>query len=130
MTDFNTVVLTGRVVTNPDLKFDKQGNPICFITVQCSRQISKDDDGKLVDSTFEILATKRLAETFAKYGRKGHTILVLGTLKQVRWTDDSGNYHTRPRIVAQQIQFLGEQAAPPVDLLGPEEEEEGRNLII
>jgi single stranded DNA-binding protein len=69
-------------------------------------------------SFFDCVAWNGLGLNLAKYKDKGDQIAVVGDLKQDRWEKD-GAKHSRVRITARTIQFLGKRG-PAVDAVPDE----------
>jgi single-strand DNA-binding protein len=69
-------------------------------------------------SFFDCVAWNGLGTNLAKYKDKGDQIAVEGDLKQDRWEKD-GQKHSRVRITARTIQFLGKRG-PAVDAVPDE----------
>jgi len=113
MTNFNSVVLVGRLTRDPELRYAPSGAPICSFTVATSRRITAQDGRKEEQTTFlDVDAARRMAEICAQYLRKGRQVLVMGTLRQSRWVDPKTQEpRSKLRIVAQQVQFLGSSSA-------------------
>lgn len=142
MAGFNTVVAAGTVSKTPELSFAKNGDAICTFEITCTQQISMEDEVKKIDTTFEVIAKNRLGETFAQYGKHGQKVLVMGSMKQVRWVESCQEHvpsvqcpHTIPRskirLHAQQIQFLGaEMKNPAVEMPGEDEDDKGGRSIL
>ena len=107
--DFNSVVLIGRLTRDPELKYVPSGAPVCSFSVATNRKWTTAEGQKAEEvSFFDVDVWKKLAETCAMFLKKGRPVLVLGSLKQSRWTDSATQQtRSRIRIVAQQVQFLG-----------------------
>lgn len=133
MADFNSVVLIGRLVRDPELKYVGNGAPVCNFSVATSRRWTKDDGQKVEETTFlDVSAWRRLGEICKQFLKKGREVLVMGTLRQSRWTDqETQQARSKIRVVAQTVQFLGKReeaepaAAAPAEEDVPEEPERG-----
>lgn len=117
MADFNSVVLIGRLVRDPELKYVGNGAPVCQFSVATSRRWTRDDGQKVEETTFlDVSAWRRLGEICKQFLKKGREVLVMGTLRQSRWTDkETQQSRSKIRVVAQTVQFLGrrEEAEAP-----------------
>ena len=109
MSDLNSVVLLGRLVRDPELRYTPQGAAVCEFTLASNRKFTRKDGEKVEEVAFiDVVAWNRLAETAAEYLKKGRQVVVLGTLTQDRWDDkDSGQKRSRIRVQAGTVQFLG-----------------------
>jgi single-strand DNA-binding protein len=135
MADFNSVVLVGRLVRDPELKYVGNGSPVCNFSVATSRRFTRDGGQKVEETTFlDVSAWRRLGEICQQFLKKGREVLVMGSLRQSRWTDkETQEPRSKLRVVAQTVQFLGgkreEAAAPaapaPAEPELPEEPDQG-----
>lgn len=109
MADFNSVVIVGRLTRDPELKYAPSGAPVCSFGLATSRRFTKEDGQKGEDTTFlDVDVWKRLAEICAQFLKKGREVLVMGTLRQSRWTDaKTQQQRSKVKIVANLVQFLG-----------------------
>ena len=117
MADFNSVVVIGRLVRDPELKYVGSGAPVCNFAVATSRRWTRDDGQKVEETTFlDVTAWRRLGEICKQFLKKGREVLVMGSLRQSRWTDkETQQPRSKIRVVAQTVQFLGkrEEAEEP-----------------
>jgi len=109
MANFNSVVVIGRLTSDPELRYAPSGAPVCSFTVATSRRITDDSGESVVQTTFlDVDTWRRMAEVCAQFLKKGREVLVMGTLRQSRWVDpDTKEPRTKIKVVAQQVQFLG-----------------------
>ena len=109
MSDLNSVVLVGRLVRDPELRYTPQGAAVCEFTVASNRRFTKKDGEKVEEVAFvDVVAWNRLAEISAEYLKKGRRVVVSGQLTQDRWEDkETGQKRSRIRIQAGTLQFLG-----------------------
>ena len=107
--DFNSVVLVGRLTRDPELKYAPNGAPVCSFSVATNRRWTNPEGQKCESVSFlDVDVWRKMAETCAQFLKKGRPVLVLGSLKQSRWTDAATQQsRSRIKIVAQQVQFLG-----------------------
>ena len=123
MADFNSVVIVGRLTRDPELRYTPSGAPVCSFGVATTRRFTKEDGQKSETTTFlDVDVWRRLAEICSQFLKKGREVLVLGTLRQSRWTDaKTQQVRSKIRVVAQQVQFLGPKSKE--DSPAPEEPE-------
>jgi single-strand DNA-binding protein len=108
MANFNSVVIVGRLTRDPELKYAPSGAPVCSFGVATSHPYTKDDGQKAESTTFlDVTVWRRLAEICAQFLKKGREVLVMGTLRQSRWTDPKTNQaRSKIKVVAQNVQFF------------------------
>ena len=109
MANFNSVVIVGRVNRDPELRYSPSGAPICSFSIATSRRMTNEAGEKVEQTTFlDVDSSRRLAEMCAQFLKKGREVLVMGVLRQSRWTDPkTGEPQSKIRVVAQVVQFLG-----------------------
>lgn len=108
MANFNSVVIVGRLTRDPELRYAPSGSPVCSFSVATSRKYTKEDGQKAEQTTFvDVDVWKRMAEICSQFLKKGRQVLVMGSLRQSRWTDAKTQQpRSKLRIVAQNVQFL------------------------
>lgn len=118
MASFNTVVMVGNLVRDPELKYVANGAPVCRFRIAASRRFTKTDGEKGQDTTFvDVDAWRRLAEICSQFLKKGRQVLILGSLHLDEWTDSKTQQkRSKLKIIARDVQFLG----PRDDGGGPE----------
>ena len=109
MSDLNNVVLVGRLVRDPELRYTPQGAAVCDFTVATNRKYTKKDGEKVEEVAFiDVTSWNRMAEVAAEYLKKGRQVALAGSLVQDRWEDEAtGQKRSRLRIQAERLQFLG-----------------------
>ena len=108
MASFNRVVLVGNLTRDPEIKYMPSGTAVATFGLAVNRRYtSRDGERKEEVNFFDIETWSKTAEICSEYLNKGRAVLVEGRLKQDRWEDESGNKHSRLKIIAQTIQFLG-----------------------
>jgi single-strand DNA-binding protein len=131
MSDLNNVVLVGRLVRDPELRYTPQGAAVCDFTVATNRKFTRKDGEKVEEVAFiDVAVWNRMAEVAAEYLKKGRQVALAGSLVQDRWEDEAtGQKRSKIRIQAQSIQFLGggskdegtpEAESTSEDLVAPE----------
>jgi len=116
MTDVNLVMVAGRLIKDPELKYAENGIPVCRFSLATTRRFTKPDGSKGESTVFvDVSAWRRLAEICSQFLKKGRSVLVIGALQESR--KPNGEAHQRPpiRIKADSIQFLGETKAPSLE---------------
>lgn len=116
MSNFNKVILVGRLTRDPELRYTPQGTQIAKFGLAVNRVRSKTGQ---VDF-FNIVAWQRLAELCAQYLRKGRLVLIEGEIQTRRYETQDGQKRTAFEIRADNIQFLGRdiQSVPAEDTSG------------
>jgi len=127
MSDFNSVVLLGRLARDPELRYVGNGAPVCSFSVATNQNYTKSDGQKAQSVTFvDVTVWRRLAEICNQFLKKGRQVLVTGTLKQDRWLDTKTQQpRSKLKVVAREVKFLGPRPdAEPEEERAQEDEPE------
>ena len=113
----NRVIIGGRLVKDPELRYSMSNVPVASFRIACDRD-AKSKDGERQTDFVDIVAWRSTAEFVSKYFSKGRIIIVDGRLQMRTWEDKDKNKRTTAEIVAESVYFGDSktQAAPaPVD---------------
>ena len=101
----NLVVLSGRLATEPSLKYLKEsGIAVSKFNLAVQKEYYKNDNDKV--DFFTIECWNKLAESVVNNLDKGRKILVEGYLKLNIWSDENNKTHKNILIVAKRIEYL------------------------
>ena len=121
MPGFNEVILMGKLVFDPDLRY-ANSFPVCQMRLVVPRRYKNKDDEWKSDSLFiDIQIWRHMAEICAQKLKKGSQIMVAGRLQLNEWKDKEGRPRQTYRVQAQRIQFLDKPAPDPETEPQPEE---------
>ncbi|EGT4141213.1 single-stranded DNA-binding protein [Clostridium perfringens] len=113
----NKIVLGGRLVKEPELKFlDGDGKAVARFTIAVSRKI-KGKDGKRETDFFNCVIFGKLAEGITKYANKGQEIILVGEVR-------NRSYEDKDKIK----RYITEVYASEFDLFGNYKKEENNNI--
>lgn len=106
MDNFNSIILEGNLVRNPEARETPKGTLVCQFSIAVNKKY-KTQDGERRDevSFFDIESWGNLASSCMQYCTKGRGVRVVGRLKQSRWQDTEGKNHSKVKIVAEHIDF-------------------------
>lgn len=106
MSSLNSVTVVGRLGADPETRFTESGKTISTFN------IALDGQGRDAEPVWiQIETWDRDAQLVADYVRKGHSIGIIGRLKQDRWTDKtSGQQRSKLLIVANRVQLFTTKA--------------------
>lgn len=94
----NRLFIEGILSADPEIKATGAGLHFAKFTVANS-----EFDGEKYDSSyFECVAFGELGETIYRKLRKGSSVFITGKLKQYKWTDRTGQGHTKINIVVKE----------------------------
>lgn len=105
--NINKCVVAGRLGKDPELKALPSGTSVVSFSVAVGSQY-KDRDGKIQETTewFNVVMFGKVAETVAKFFRKGKEIYLEGRMQTRSW-DKDGVKQYRTELVANTFQFVG-----------------------
>ncbi len=106
----NTVVITGRLTKDPELRQTPAGIFTTTIRIACDRYVGKGKEKKT--DFFNVEAWRSTAEFIANNFQKGKLIEITGSLQTGPWTDKNGSKHEGVRILAERVSFAPTESAP------------------
>ena len=103
----NSVVITGNLTRDPELRHTGGGTPVCLMRVAVNGR-RKDQSGNWVDDPnfFDVTVWGGLGENCNKYLGKGRKVAVQGRLDWREWEGEGGKRQS-VQIVANTVEFLG-----------------------
>ena len=90
----NHIVIMGRLVKDPELRYTQSQVPVASFTVAVDRDFGGRDG-----------AERQTGEFVSKYFQKGRMIVVSGRLQSRKWQDREGNNRTNWEIQADNVYF-------------------------
>lgn len=109
----NKSILTGRLTADPELTETTSGVSLCRFSIAVQRDYKT--DGEYKTDFFEVTAWRELAETVARYSKKGDKVLVEGSIQPRQYEDNKGAKHKTVDIIAQKVEFLTPKAKDTTD---------------
>lgn len=108
MSNFNKVILLGRLTRDPQLSYLPSNTAVVEFSVATSRTFKKQDgsQGEEVCFTDCNMFGKR-AEVINKYLHKGDPIFVEGRLKLDQWQAQDGSKRSKLRVFVENFEFIG-----------------------
>ncbi|AWB09645.1 single-strand DNA-binding protein [Thermodesulfobium acidiphilum] len=106
MSRFNKVILVGRLVKDPELRYTAEGVPVASLTIAVNRINRKNSTDQTNADFFNIVAWRATAEFASNFMRKGILFLVEGRLQNRSYETKEGSKRTVTEIVADSIQLL------------------------
>jgi len=126
----NYVVIMGRAVREPELKYTPKGNPICNFSVAVNRRYQDKTTQEWKDDTsfFNLVALGQQAERCSERLKKGSAVIVEGRLRSRSWVTQTGDKRSTVEITVGRIQFLDKMGTEPDSGTVPEPEVEEHNV--
>lgn len=95
----NIFMVVGRLTKDIELRYTKDNKAVCDVNLAINN--AKDDVTFL-----KVSIWNKVAETTAKYCKKGDLLGVSGIIKNHNWEDEEGNKHYDYNFLASKITFL------------------------
>ena len=106
--NINTVVVTGNLTRDPELRSLPSGTSVCELRIAVNSR-RKDESGSWVDKPnyFDVTVWGAQGENCATYLSKGRPVAIEGRLDWREWEAKDGTKRQAVQIVANSVQFLG-----------------------
>lgn len=101
----NKVFLIGNLTRDPELSETSAGVSVCHFGIAVNRSYASSDGERQTDF-FNVTAWRGLADTVARYTKKGNKIAVTGSIQIRNYEDNQGVKRTAVDVIAQDIEFL------------------------
>lgn len=101
----NKVIMIGNLTKDPDLSETASGVSVCRFTIAVNRNYT-DADGARQTDFFNVTAWRGLAESVARFTKKGSKVAVSGSVQVRTYEDNQGVKRTAVDIIAQEVEFL------------------------
>ena len=97
----NSINITGRLCSQPELKKTSGGVSVCSFTLAVKKPHVKDETDFI-----DVVSWRQSAEYLCKYGNKGDMVEVSGTLQSRKWEDKNGNKRTSYEVVVDSLSLV------------------------
>jgi single-strand DNA-binding protein len=101
----NRIVLVGRLVADPEVRYTQNGIAVANFTIAVERPFRSASGEKQTDF-IPVVAWRKLAELMGQYMKKGRLIGVDGSLQMRKYQTKEGENRTVYEVLADNIQFL------------------------
>lgn len=102
----NKVMLIGRLVRDPELKFTTgSGIAVTTFTLAVDRNYT-DQNGQREADFINIVCWRKLAEVVANNVSKGRLIAVAGSIRVSKYTAQDGSNRYKTEVYADEVKFL------------------------
>lgn len=101
----NRIVLVGRLVADPEVRYTQNGIAWCNFRIAVDRPFRNANGEKQTDF-ITVVAWRKLAELMGQYMKKGRLIGVDGSLQMRKYQTKEGENRTVYEVSADSIQFL------------------------
>jgi single-strand DNA-binding protein len=104
----NTVLLTGRLTRDPELKYTASGTAMCRFGLAVNRRYKDPKSGEWKDDTTFVncVIWREAGERVGKSVKKGAPVHVEGRLRSYDYQDKDGNKRSGIEVEARRVQIL------------------------
>ncbi len=107
MPAFNQVILMGNMTNDPQLSYTPNQTAVVDFSLAVNRKWKKEGEVREETLFIDIRAFGNTAEILNKYTKKGSCIHLTGYLAFEKWDDREGGKHSKHRMIAHSVQFVG-----------------------
>jgi single-strand DNA-binding protein len=107
--NINTVVVTGNLTRDPELRSLPSGTSVCDLRVAVNTRRKNGATGEWEDKPnyFDVKVWGAQGENCARFLSKGRPVAVQGRLEWREWETQDGQKRQATDIIAESVQFLG-----------------------
>ena len=106
MSNFNKVILLGRLTRDPELRYTASGTAVAKIGFAVTNRYKQGEEWKEEPCFVDIVVFGRQAENCNEYLSKGRLALFEGRLSYRKWETEDGQTKSKLEVVATQVQFM------------------------
>ena len=104
MSNYNRVILAGRLTRQPELKYTPSGTAVSTFTLAINRKFNKEETDFI-----DVTVWRQQAEYVANYGDKGRLVLVEGRIQTRSYETQDGQKRKVTEVVCDDVKFLDKQ---------------------
>lgn len=101
----NKVFLIGNLTRDPELTETANGVSVCHFTIAVKRNYTT-CDGERETDFFNCTAWRGVADSVARFCKKGSKVAVSGSIQIRNYEDNNGQKKTAVDIIAHDVEFL------------------------
>ena len=106
----NKVILTGRLVDAPELRYTPSNKAVATARIACPRDF-KNQNGERESDFFPLVIWGKKGENFANWLKKGFLVTVEGRLQTRSYDNSQGQKVYVVEVICDSVQFLETRAA-------------------
>ena len=101
----NKVILAGRLVRDPELRYTQTGKAVASFTLAVNRRFSHNQEQTA--DFIPIVVWDKLAEVCSKHLFKGSQVLIKGRIQIRSYDAQDGSKRYVTEVIAQELEFMG-----------------------
>ena len=113
----NKILLLGRLVADPELRYTATGKAVAQFTLAVDRPFAS-QDGKKEADFIPVILWGKTAEAAANYSFKGHRLLVEGRLQIRSYEAKDGSKRWATEVIGNSIEFIEKKESSGFDAMG------------
>lgn len=102
----NSCCMVGRLTRDPELRYTRDGKPVCGFAIAVDNPFKKDRDGNRQADFFNVTVWGQRAETISQHLVKGQRVGLQGRIEVRQYETQDGRKGTSVDIVASDVEFL------------------------
>lgn len=117
----NKVIITGHLVSDPELRQTQSGIASCRFTVAVDRRFADKNTGERQADFITCIAWKQTAEFISRYFNKGKMICIEGSLRTGKYTDKNHSdvTHYTTDVYVDNVEFCGDKGSGQAQAQNP-----------
>ena len=113
----NKIILLGRLVADPELRYTATGKAVAQFTLAVDRPFAG-QDGKKEADFIPVILWGKTAEAAANYSFKGQRLLVEGRLQIRSYEAKDGSKRWATEVIGSSIEFIEKKESSGFDGMG------------
>ena len=113
MKDLNSVMLTGHLVEDPDLRYTNTGFPALNFSIAFNKSRKKGDEWEEYGNFIDCKLYGNQAEFFGERLHKGSFVALTGQLEHERWQGSDGQKRSKISIMVNSLRFMDARPKKP-----------------
>lgn len=102
----NKIMLIGRLVRDPELRYTQSGAANCSFTLAVNRRF-QNQNGEREADFINCVAWQKTGEFVAEYFKKGQMMALEGRLQLRSYNGNDGQKRWVTEVIAEQVEFTG-----------------------
>lgn len=99
----NTIILTGNITRDPELRWTRGGSAVASFGLAVNRRWQQDGEWQEETDFFNVTAWRDLAENLAESVQKGDRVVIEGRMKFSEYEDRDGNARSGLEVIADDV---------------------------
>ena len=110
----NKVIIVGNLTKDPETRYTPSGSAITSFSVATNESWKDKQTGEKKERAefHNITIFGKLAEIAGEYLKKGSQVYIEGSLRTEKWQDNQGQDRYTTKIIANEMQMLGNASNP------------------